>query len=318
MKVAEAYSILEVPPGTSADDAKKKYRELTKKFHPDINKDPDAEAKFKKINEAYQVVSTGKSTDREDVVSQSRARNSGGFSHPFGRAQFFENTHVQTHTTISFMDSVWGTKQDIKFSRKAKCTSCNGQGEVTLNNGCTECGGRGQSVNRKGNSIYISTCSKCNGQSSTESCTSCGGEGCVNSETSVQVTIPGGVANGSVLRLSGMGNFVGSFMMNMDQYTDTLLHITVLPEAGLSLDGQDVVSRVDLSLLEAIRGCSKKVKTIMGNHQVEIKPMSRNGDTVLIKNMGVNRTGNQKVILDVKYPNDIDKLVKLLSEEGIS
>lgn len=317
MKVAEAYSILEVPPGASAEDAKKKYRELTKKYHPDINKDPGAEAKFKKINEAYQVLSSGKSTDREDVVSQSRQRGAGPF-HPFGRSQVFETTHVEIHTTISFMDSVWGVKKDLKYTRKVKCAECNGQGEYTINNGCTECAGRGQSVTRKGSAIYITECSSCHGETNTESCKTCSATGTMSAETSVQVTIPGGVTNGNILRLGGHGNFAGSFMMNLDQYTDALLHITVIPEAGLSLEGRHVMSKLDISLLEAIRGCTKKVKTIMGSQIVDVKPMSRNGDVIPLPRMGVNRTGDQKVVLDVKYPSDINKLVSLLSEEKIS
>lgn len=315
MKLAEAYTTLGLAQGASLDDAKKQYKLLAKKWHPDLNKAPEAEETFKKINEAYQIVSTGKPTDREDAVSRARATYGGN---PFGRQQFYDATPVDTYTTISFLESVWGVKKDIKYSRQGKCTACNGQGESTLNNGCTECGGRGQTVSKKGNMVYVSTCTKCFGQSNTEDCKSCNATGTVDSEVSVHVTIPGGVSNGSILRLSGMGNFAGVFMMSLDQYTDAMLHIHVTPDPGLSLDGQHVISKLEVSLLEAIRGCNKSVKTVLGHQHVEIKPMSRNGDTIVIPRMGVNRTGDQRVILDVKYPQDINKLVTALTEEGIS
>lgn len=306
MKLTEAYSILEIPSSSSADEAKKKYRELTKKYHPDINKESGAESKFKKINEAYQVILSGKSSDT--AVSRSRGQS------PFSRQTFVEITNIQVNTTISFMESVWGVKKDLKFTRKGKCAECNGQGEFTVNNGCAECGGRGQIVGRNGNMIFVSPCTKCNGETSVESCKPCSATGFLETEASVQVTIPGGVANNSVLRLAGMGNYAGSFMLNLDQYTDALLHISVIPEAGLTLDGQNVISTLELSLLEAIKGCSKKVKTIMGHKDIEIKPMSRNADAIVIPNMGVNRIGSQKVILDVKYPENINQLI----EKGLS
>lgn len=314
MKVAEAYSILEIPVGASPEEAKKKYRELTKKYHPDVNKDPGAEDKFKKINEAYQVISTGKSTDREDVVSRSRTYNPFGDS-PFGRSTIYEATHVQAQTTISFLDSVWGTKKEIKLSRRIKCVDCGGQGEKAINNGCAECGGRGQVVNRRNNTIMITPCTKCHGETKVEQCKTCAASGAVDTESSVQVTIPGGIVNGSTLRLGGMGNFAGTFMLGIDQYTDALLYINVIPEQGLTLENPHVISTIEISLLEAIKGCNKKVKTIVGQQNIEIKPMSRNGDIISIKGMGVNRVGDQRVILDVKYPEDINKLINILEEK---
>lgn len=318
MKLSEAYNILGIESGTSPDDAKKQYRKLTKEFHPDINKDPGAEDKFKKINEAYKVVSTGQSTDREDTVFRQSGFNPFNPFDPFNRQQAKRRTvtPVELHTTISFKDSVLGSSQELKFNRQGKCPDCDGQGARTLNNGCQQCGGLGTLTMQRGNMIFTQPCGKCHGHSQTESCNKCNAFGFVDVETSVSVNIPGGILNTNVLRMSGMGNYAGS-IMGMDQYTDAHLYVHVTPDAELSLQGADVIYNLEISLLEALQGSSKIVRTVLGESQIDIKPMSRNKDEVIISQMGVNRTGNQRVILDVKYPQDINKLIGVLDTKEI-
>lgn len=322
MKVAEAYSILELSSTASPDDVKKRYRELTKKYHPDINKEPGAEDKFKKINEAYQVVTSGKSTDPMSGPAPSYNWNPfsgfGGTGAGWGNTKVVEIENIDLYTTISFMESVLGTKKEMKFNRRNKCQDCSGNGIRNVNNGCATCGGSGKLIDRNKGSVFIRTCSTCRGQVKTESCTTCASTGILETEASIHVSIPGGVINGTILRLSGMGNFAGNFLFGMDQYTDAFLHVTVLPEIGLTLENQDVISKLEISLLEALRGCTKSVKTIMGYRDIEINPKSRNREEIIIPKMGVNQVGNQRVILDVKYPQDINKLIEILSKEGIN
>lgn len=313
MKLEEAYSILEIPKGTNPEDAKKKYRELTKKYHPDINKDPGAEDKFKKINEAYQVVSSGKSTDREDRAPQGY----GNPFNPFGRQQHFQSSNIEITTILSFKESVLGCKKELKLNRKTKCKDCNGNGEVSQNNGCDKCGGKGQVVSRQGYSVMIETCNKCYGRTTVDPCNTCGTQGMLDAEATITVSVPGGVQNGNILRLGGMGNYAGNFGP-MEQHTDVFLHLQVTPEPGLELVGGDVVSNLQISLLEALKGSRRTIKTILGDKEVEIKSKSRNKEEVIIPHVGVNRQGNQRVILDVQYPENIEKLVDLLSEEGKS
>src|ERR1700690_4210551 len=133
MDLKTAYSILELSSEASPEEAKKKYRELSKKRHPDIDKTLGAEERFKKINEAYQVVSTGESTDR---VPESQNWN------PFIKRSYSEfsvqhEIHaeiISLSTSISFVESVLGCKKDIKYKRNVKCQICNGIGEQTINN----------------------------------------------------------------------------------------------------------------------------------------------------------------------------------------
>jgi molecular chaperone DnaJ len=317
MNLKEAHDILELSPGVSPDDAKKKYRELTKKYHPDVNKELGAEDKFKKINEAYRCVQSGKGTDREEPM----IRNP--FEHininPFGRQQrkYTEQPqHIQVNTTISFKESVLGCKKEVSFSRKAKCPDCDGSGEVNLNNGCDKCKGLGSITNRQGNMIFTQTCDKCGGRVKSQDCDKCKSEGNLESQVSVQVQIPGGIQNGNILRLGGMGNYVTNFM-GMDQYTDAHLFVSVTPHESLKIQGNDVVFDLKISLLEAISGCIKSVDTINGSEKIVIDPKSRNKDEVVIKNIGVNGTGCQRVILDVIYPDDIIKLVASLTKVNV-
>lgn len=308
MNLTEACSILEIPAGSSPDDAKKAFRQLSKKFHPD-NKETGSEEKFKKINEAYQVISSGKSTSREDSIRQSRRDP----FNPFGRHVMYEAENIEIKTTISFRDSIFGTKKDLKFNRKTKCQNCNGQGEFNLNNGCTKCGGRGQIIGRNGSMVTIMTCDKCYGRTQVEECKVCSASGVLDAEASINVTVPGGIQDGNILRLGGIGHFVGSFGP-MEQHTDVHLHVQVEKEEGLRLEGTNVVSDLEITLLEALTGCQKTVKTVVGEREVNIKPQSRNKEEIVLPNLGVNRIGNQRVILDVKYPEDVSKLIKTLSK----
>ncbi len=310
MNLKEAYATLELAQGTSPEEAKKKYRELTKKYHPDVNKDAGAEAKFKKINEAYQIIQTGKGTDPQD---RRPSYHQGGFH----RQQVIQLENIEVHQTISFKESVLGCKKEIKYSRQSKCQDCGGAGEIKLNNGCKTCAGKGQVVNRQGNMVMVSTCSECHGQANITSCAGCHGNGTVHADVSVHVSVPAGILDGNILRLQGMGNYAGSFMGLADQHTDAFLHINVTPEPGLNIEGSSVISRLTIPLLDALRGCKRNVKTIHGEKEIQIKPQSRNRDEVIVPRCGVSGTGDQKVILDVEYPKNTDKLIGVLLDEVV-
>ena len=306
MNLKEAYTTLELSLGTSPEDAKKKYRELTKKYHPDINKEKGAEEKFKKINEAYECIKNGKGNERSPMP---QARPSQHYH------QMIEN--IDVNATIDFKESVLGCKKEIKYSRQAKCQDCNGQGEVRQNNGCKKCGGKGRITNQERGMIFIRDCPDCQGRASMSTCNSCKGEGLAQADVSVHVTIPAGIVDGNILRLQGMGNYAGSMMGMIDQYTDVFCHVKVKSEPGLSIEGKYVVSTVAVPLLDALRGCERTVKTIFGDRRIQIKPESRNRDEVIIPHHGVGGTGDQKVLLDVQYPKDTAKLIGLLVDEVI-
>lgn len=315
MNLKEAYKTLEIPEGSTPEEAKKKYRELSKKLHPDINKEPGSEAKFKKVNEAYDCIKNGKGNDREPPPTY--GHQPAGWQ-PFGRQQqVTQLEHVEMKLAIDFKESVLGCKKEVKYQRKVKCPDCDGDGEIRLNNGCPKCGGKGQTTITRGGMVFISQCPQCGGRAQTEDCKSCHGEGLSQADVSVHVSVPPGVMDGNTLRLQGMGHYAGSVMGVMDRFTDAFCHITVKPEPGLTIDGRSVVSTLELDLLDAIRGCKRNVNTINGIKEIRVPALSRHHDEVIIPHCGVGGTGDQRVLLDVQYPKDTDKLVGVLLDEVI-
>lgn len=311
MNLSEAYKTLELSESATPEEAKKQYRTLTKTWHPDVNKSPDAEKKFKSINEAYECVKNGKGNDPPQY------NHAQGHGWPFGRQQpqqVIQLENVELNVIIDFKESVLGCKKEIKYSRKSKCTNCDGTGEIQLDNGCSKCKGKGQTTFTQRGMTFVSTCNMCRGQSKTEDCKICKTKGMVNTDISIHVSIPAGIMNGNALRLQGMGNYAGSVMGFMDQYTDAFCHVAVNPDPFLHIEGKNVICPLVIDLLEAIKGCNKIVKTIHGDQEISIPPQSRNREEVIIPNCGVAGTGDQKVVLDVKYPEDTNKLINILEE----
>ncbi len=311
MNHQEAAQILEISTEATPEDAKKAYRTLTKKYHPDINKEPGAEDKFKKINEAYQVFTSPEPEDQDFGFNP--FQGFGGMD--FGNATKRHSAQPTTlHAHISFKDSVFGVKHDLKFERQVKCKECNGQGRFKINNGCSKCHGQGQVTSRQGMSVFIQTCDQCRGKTTTEACKPCNSNGTLSADVSLTVTIPAGVQDNNVLRIQGMGNYVGSFGP-MDQSTDVHLYVHVAPDNRFSIRNQDITSNLTISLLEAIQGTSKTVETLDGTATINIPPRSRHKEEICIRNLGISRQGNQQVILNVEYPKFTDNLTDLLSKE---
>jgi molecular chaperone DnaJ len=320
MNLEEAYRILGLSLNSSKEEAKKKYHTLAKELHPDINKEPGAEEKFKKINEAYSCIQSGKGTDKEDFMHGNpfEGFSVNPFANPFTggfkrqRANI-NAQHILQNTTISFKESVLGCHRNISYTRKIKCPQCNGCGAEFINNNCTKCHGVGTITRQQGNMVFTQTCDKCNGKVNTKACDKCKSSGIVEAEVSVQVNIPGGIINGNILRLGAMGNFVTNFM-GMEQYTDVHLTVSVTPHNSLTIVNNDVVTTIQISLLEALQGCSKQVETIDGMNNINIKPKSKNSEEIVLPNMGVNKIGSQRVILDIQYPDNVTDLVNYLSQ----
>lgn len=317
MNLKEAHAILGVEPGISPEDAKKKYRDLTKRYHPDINKEEGAEDRFKKINEAYQCVINGKGSDPEPIArpSVNPFQNISDFRNmhnPFGSASIRPTENVSLKINISFKESVLGCQKEIFFTRKEKCVACDGQGSVHTHNGCDKCGGKGQIVGRQGNMIFSRTCDKCMGQNMQTPCDTCSTTGSVSTQVSGNVQIPGGVLTGNILRLSSLGNYAGS-ILGSDQYSETHLNITVNPVEGMRLEGQDVVSELNVSLYDALSGCSKSTNTIMGDEVISLPRLIKNKDEIKIPNLGVNGSGFHRVIVNVDYPDDSDQIDNLIN-----
>lgn len=322
MNFKEAYSALGLPDGASKDEAKKAFRKLAQKLHPDVNKAPDAETQFKKINEAYQVIESGKLTgedahknnnpsyyqnhqDIENILRNMRGQN-------YQNIRTIEDISLQE--TISFKESIIGCKKNIKYNRHNMCSSCNGEGQRRLHNGCAKCSGTGTVTQRSGNMIFQQTCSDCRGRVNLENCDQCKTSGTVTAQISFDVTIPGGVVSGNVLRLGGVGNFAG-MMFGQAQYSNVNVHITVTPFKDLYLDGNDIVTTTKVSLLQALTGANVIVPTIDGDKEIPIPKSIKNREEIVLDNLGVNRLGKERVIVEVTYPQDTESLIDFLKQK---
>ena len=293
MNRKEAFEIFGISASSTKEEIKKKYKELAKIHHPDRSKEKD-DSKFKKINEAYEIL------QQDNKVF-------------YDKPKVYNRNDVQVSTSISFKESVFGAQRNIKLKRTIKCGPCNGMGKVRKNNGCTVCNGQGQTVQQNGNMHFIVQCPTCQGVSTIGACNLCDQNGFVESETNVNVSIPPGIKDQNILRLANLGNYCGSFM-GMDQVTNAFVNVSVAPEEGLTIDGEDVISTLSLTMLDALNGCQRQVKTVNGDVQVVVPKLSRNREEVKIPNLGVAGKGSQRVIFDVAYPDNTDKLIEVLKD----
>lgn len=325
MDLAQAYSILGVSADTPEDQLNKKFRKLAAKYHPDVNKTAEAEDMSKKINAAYNFIKENKNKPHVPSFNVQDFNSRMRWSGPFSRIhvndifnRFQEKEILELKTVISFAESVNGCTQKISYQRDIACKSCSGQG-FHFTDSCGSCGGQGYTT--KEQSMMIGTtqrkvsvreeCFDCEGSGKKrKNCVDCSGSGEVKTQTSLNVHIPPGVPNEQKMRLEGQGHHVFQ-----NSYTHAILTIQVIPEENMSLAGQDVISNIELSLLEALKGAAKAVQTVYGEKTLNVPSGSRNGDRIAIAGAGVARQGDHVFILDVKYPAELSDLVKFLEQE---
>lgn len=322
MNIKEAYKTLGLEDGADKDAAKKAFRRLAKQYHPD-NKETGNEAEFKKVNEAFQTIENPPSTQPSSAGGWNTV-NFADFFGGFGGFNVSQSSRPQiiaqditVPQTLSFREAVLGCNKDIKYVRNICCSSCSGEGRKTIDNGCSICHGVGKTQKRTktpmGEAIMESLCPKCRGKVSFESCKPCNGQGFISSETLLSINIPPGAVQGSVLNLGTRGHYVGN-LYGSEQYTRLSLLITVIPQEGLSLRDRDVVCSVSISLLEALKGCSKTISTVDGEKEINIPALIKNKEEVLLPNLGVGRKGNQVAVISIEYPKDVSSLISSLSE----
>jgi molecular chaperone DnaJ len=323
MNLNEAYKILQIKNDISDDELKTHYKSLARKYHPDVYRDDPN--KFKLINEAYQTI-----TDhRENPHKNNPQINSGfGFSvQDLGdlfSSQFFNGRrakqvqHITIPVSISFVESVVGCERPLKYDRTVKCAACSGQGQKSRHNGCKSCDGFGKIKTQKGNVSFVGTCMKCYGRCETDTCKICNGEGERTENVTGTVNIAPGRHTDDTLSLRGRGNYISDNMFG-ENYSDVFIKITVEKDDTLELVGNDVVSHLHLTLLEALRGCTQQVKTIDGMQEVTISKMVKNKDEIQLSGLGVKNTpGTHRIILDVQYPDQdtLDKIISILEKKN--
>ncbi len=324
MKKQEAYSTLDLKLDASEEEAKKKFKELSKKYHPDICKDPGADEKFKKINQAYDAIKNNKFDDiQPEFSSGSGFGGFSGFDVSNLNDLFFFNgiggnkvkrnfPPIQTNISLSFKEAAFGAKKEISFNRRVRCVKCRGEGRLLKNNGCHACNGKGKVTRAQGNMVMTQTCASCHGRIVSDPCNNCGSSGSVGADVTVSINVPAGAFK-NTLRLSNIGHYLASNQFG-DEHTDVYVHVNADIDPDFEVQDQDLVSKVDLDLIDALQGKEIEIKTLDGEVKATVPKLSKNKDEIILPNLGIGKVGNQRVVLNVKYPENIEKVISALKE----
>ena len=344
------YEVLGVP--KDADDAaiKKAYRQLAKKYHPDINPgDKEAEAKFKEASEAYAVLSDADKRRQYDQFGHAAFDGSGGgtggfdfgnmgdifgsdifgdiFGDLFGGSSSrrrnnngpMRGSDVRTNVRITFAESVTGTSKKIDIVLKETCNTCHGTGAKpgTSPENCSKCGGKGQVVYTQ-QSLFgmvrnVQPCPDCKGTGKIvkEKCPDCYGSGYVSTKKTIEVTIPAGIDDGQCVRIQGKGE-PG---INGGPRGDLLVAVMISPDPEFRRDGYNIMSNVRISYPKAVLGGEIKVRTVDGEVIYEVKPGTASGTNVRLKGKGMPTVRNKEVRGDHYITLIVDIPSKLTAEQ---
>lgn len=344
------YEVLGVPRSAGADEIKKSYRRLAIQLHPDRNKAPDAEAKFKEVSEAYAVLSDQEKRTRYDqlghagIDSQYSADdlyrnvdfgdifgNMGGLGSIFeslfgfggGRGGPSRGRDLQVRHAMSLEQAFEGAEADITYWRLEACEHCDATGAEPGSkvHTCPNCGGRGQ-VQRMvrtpfGTMSQVTTCPECHGQGRRieTPCKVCRGTGHDRHKRTVTVTIPAGIEDGQVLRVAGQGEVGGRDAPPGDLYVE--VHVSEHPR--FHRDGADLITEQAISFPQAALGTEVELETLDGTVTLQVPPGSESGKTLRLRGKGMpslrGGRGDLHVRLRVVVPSKLSEKSRKLMEE---
>lgn len=340
------YEVLGVSRGASDDEIKKAYRKLAKQYHPDLNPgDKTAEAKFKEINEAYEILTDKDKRSRYDQfghagVDPNFGAGGGGFGGfnmgdidlgdlfgsffggGFGGAQRANpnaprrGENLRTAVTISFEEAAFGCEKEITVTRSEPCQTCHGNGCApgTTAEVCPDCHGTGSiRIQRGGGAFTFATsapCTRCQGAGRIihTPCPDCHGEGSVRKQRKLTVTIPAGIDNGQAISLRGQGG-AG---VNGGPAGDLLISVTVRPSDKFRREGTAVYYDQPVSFAQAALGAKLTIPTIDGNVEYTMPRGTQPGTTFRLRGKGfpsVNGRGrgDQFVTVRVEVPTSLTR-----------
>lgn len=343
------YEVLGVDRGASDDEIKKAYRQAAKKYHPDLNPgDKEAEAKFKEVNEAYEVLSDKDKRARYDQfghagVDPNYGAGAGGagfggfgdfgdigdifssfFGGGFGGQRSNPNaprrgSDVSTGVTISFEEAAKGCKKTVRVTAIDGCTDCKGTGaaEGSTPKTCPSCHGTGhiKVVQRTpfGQMQTQRPCDQCRGTGRIieKPCRTCGGKGKVRRTRDIEVNIPAGIDDGQILAVRGKGD-AG---INGGPAGDLNIAVSVRPHPIFERSGTDVYCEIPITFVQAALGADIDVPTLDGKVNLKIREGTQPGDKFRLKGKGIVRTnssyrGDQYVIVNVEVPKNLTSAQK--------
>ena len=348
------YEVLGVSKNASDDEIKSAFRKLAKKYHPDINKDPDAPEKFKEAQEAYAVLSDPNKRSQYDQFGHAAFSGANGFGGAGGAYDFsgfdinlddilgsmfgggfggfggnsrsrstrkVRGDDILRGINLTFEEAVYGCEKDLKLEVSENCPECDGKGgfdEVT----CSNCHGSGTVTTEQrtlfGAFMSKTTCNVCHGEGKTfkRTCSKCHGNGRIVQNKTITVKVPSGIDTGMRLRLSGKGEAGLNGGPNGDLY----LEFNVSSHKFFQRDNDDIILSVPLNICEAVLGCKKDIKTLYGTVTLSVPSGTNNLDKQRIKGKGIKNsttggTGDMYIIFKVITPTKLTRKQKDLFSE---
>jgi molecular chaperone DnaJ len=348
MAKQDFYVTLGVAKDASADDLKKAYRKLAMQFHPDRNPgDKKAEAKFKEINEAYDILKDDQKRAAYDRMGHAAFEQggpgAGGFDFSGGGGglgdifdQMFGDfmggrgrsrgpragADLRTAVEIDLVEAYAGTKKHLRVPTRVACEACAGTGSESKDRGvetCGGCGGTGKVRAQQGFFLIERTCPTCGGQGRVirNPCRVCQGAGTVQRERTLQVQVPAGVEDGTRIRLPGEGEAGGPGGSPGDLY----VHVAIRPHAIFQRDGANIFCRVPLPMTQAALGGEIEVPAIDASKaRVKIPPGTQTGDQFRLRGKGFSvlrsaARGDMYIQVSVETPQHLTKRQRELLEE---
>ncbi len=337
------YATLEVERSASKAEIKKAYLKLARKYHPDVNKEPGAESRFKEITEAYEVLSDDDRRAAYDRFGHAGVNGTGGMGgfggspfggSPFGAGSPFEDlfesffggtrragpprgADLQTSMAIDFEEAVFGVERELTINRMQTCETCNGNRSEpgTQPSPCLVCGGSGQ-VRRVQNTIlgqFMTTgpCERCRGEGVIISnpCKTCHGEGRVRETAHLTVTIPAGIEDNATLRLTGQGEASPAGGQPGSLY----VRVRVRPHKLFVRNGRQIHLEQPVNVIQATLGDEIEVPTVDGPVQLKIPAGTQSGQTFRLRGHGAPdvrggdrvERGDQVVTVNVQIPTQL-------------
>lgn len=339
------YEVLGVNRQATQEEIKRSFRRLARQYHPDVNKSPDAEARFKEVNEAYEVLS-----DRDKRTAYDRFGHAGpqagfggfgDFSGFGGIEDIFESffggmrtgptrqgptrgADLRHDLTIEFEEAVFGCEREIVVPRHENCPQCQGSGAEpgTQPIRCPQCNGTGE-VRRQqqtflGSFVQVTTCPRCQGEREiiTTPCTRCGGRKVVQVERTISVKIPAGVDDGTRIRLAAEGEPGGRGGPPGNLYV--VLHVK--PHIHFRREDSNILLELDINVAQAALGDKLMVPTLDGEEELIIPSGTQTAEVFKLRGKGVphlrrNGRGDQLIMIHVLTPTKLSKRQRELLKE---
>ena len=312
------YEVLGVAKDASTADIKQAFRQKAKQLHPDVNKAPDAEEKFKELGAAYEVLSNEEKRAMYDRYGVDGLKNagydtSGPFDFGFGDlgdilSSFFgggfsagfgggnpngprRGSDLRLDLTLEFKDAVFGTTKEVEIEHLETCEICNGTGAQAGSHPqtCTTCGGSGQvrqtTRTIMGSFVQVGMCPDCHGsgQIIKDKCKECGGSGQKEVKRKIELKIPAGVDNGSQMRMAGQGDAGTKGGQAGDLYV--VLHVS--PDKRFKRDEFNLYTTEPITVSQAVLGDIIEIETLDGMENVNISPSTQTDTIIKIRGKGV-------------------------------